>query len=36
MVNKNTSGPKTVVWPRKTATKRSDMSMWPRLIMHLK
>jgi len=26
---------KKVVWPRKTATKRSDMRVWPRLTMHL-
>ena len=27
-----------VAWPRKTATKRSDIRMrvWPRLIMHLR
>jgi len=30
MVNKNTLGAKTVAWPRKTATKSSDMRVWPR------
>ena len=33
MVNKNTSGVKKVAWPRKTtATKRTDMRVWPRLM----
>jgi len=36
MVNENTLGAKTVAWPRKTATKRNDMKVWPRLIMHLR
>jgi len=35
MVNKNTLGAKTVVWPRRMA-ERSDMKVWPRLIMHLR
>jgi len=36
MASKNTLGAKTVAWPGKTATKRSDMRVWPRLTMHLR
>jgi len=33
MVNKKNLGCKKVAWQRKaTATKRSDMRMWPRLL----
>jgi len=27
---------KKVAWPRKTAAKRGDMRVWPRLTMHLR
>ena len=30
MVNKNNLIAKTVAWPSKTATKRTDMRQWPR------
>jgi len=36
MVSKNTLGAKTMAWPRKTVTKKSDMRVWPRLTMHLR